>query len=136
MMIHIKEDETLLYTIEADNVVDKNEKIADITMLTVVALFGVSGGEAPIKFNLSLTNKNLYLEAIGISSWGRLPETRYVEKILLKDIHEFSVKLDGQYEKIYIEAGKNVKLHLRRNNQNLDNIAQKISETIFALEEK
>lgn len=136
MMIHIKEDETLLYSIEADNVVDKNEKIADITMLTVVALFGVSGGEAPIKFNLSLTNKNLYLEAIGISSWGRLPETRYVEKILLKDIHEFSVKLDGQYEEIYIEARKNVKLHLRRNNQNLDNIAQKISETIFALEEK
>lgn len=136
MMIHIKEDETLLYSIEADNVVDKNGKIADITMLTVVALFGVSGGEAPIKFNLSLTNKKLYLEAIGISSWGRLPETRYVEKILLKDIHEFSVKLDGQYEEIYIEAGKNVKLHLRRNNQNLDNIAQKISETIFALEEK
>lgn len=136
MMIHIKEDETLLYSIEADNVVDKNEKIADITMLTVVALFGVSGGEAPIKFNLSLTNKNLYLEAIGISSWGRLPETRYVEKILLKDIHEFSVKLDGQYEEIYIEVRKNVKLHLRRNNQNLDNIAQKISEIIFALEEK
>ncbi len=136
MMIHIKEDETLLYSIEADNVVDRNEKIANITMLTVVALFGVSGGEAPIKFNLSLTNKNLYLEAIGISSWGRLPETRYVEKILLKDIHEFSVKLDGQYEEIYIEAGKNVKLHLRRNNQNSDNIAQKISETIFALEEK
>ena len=53
MMIHIKKDETLLYSIEADNVVDKNEKIADITMLTVVALFGVSGGEAPIKFNLS-----------------------------------------------------------------------------------
>lgn len=136
MMIHIKEDETLLYSIEADNVVDRNEKIANITMLTVVALFGVSGGEAPIKFNLSLTNKNLYLEAIGISGWGRLPETRYVEKILLKDIHEFSVKLDGQYEEIYIEAGKNVKLHLRRNNQNSDNIAQKISETIFALEEK
>lgn len=136
MMIHIKKDETLLYSIEADNVVDKNEKIADITMLTVVALFGVSGGEAPIKFNLSLTNKNLYLEAIGISSWGRLPETRYVEKIRLKDIHEFSVKLDGQYEEIYIEARKNVKLHLRRNNQNVDNIAQKISETIFALEEK
>lgn len=132
--MELKNGETILYSIEADNLVDNKKNICNINMKTLVALFGLVGGEEPIKFNIVLTNKNLYLEAFGVSSWGRLLETRYIEKIDLKEIHRFSVTLNGQFEMINIDAKKSTKLYLRRDNKKLDNIGQKMVEVITALQ--
>lgn len=129
-MIRLKNNEVLLYSTEVDNLIENKEKISNIYLRVLLSLLGVVGSEDPIKFNLILTNQNLYLEAIGISSWGRLPETRYIEEISFKDITEFSVSLNEHYEFISIKAKKNINLHLRRDNKNLDNIGENISNKL------
>lgn len=126
----IPKNELKILEIETYAEVNNNNKIKNILVTTVVGVLGVAGGEPPIKFNIALTDKNLYIEAIGISAWGRLPESRYVEKIPLEKIKSFKVVDSSDKEFIEIITIKDKYYTFIRNNLNKDNLAEQMAKNI------
>lgn len=126
----IPKNELKILEIETYIEVNNNNKIKNILSNTVVGVLGVAGGEPPTKFNIALTDKNLYIEAIGISAWGRLPESRYVEKIPLEKIKSFKVVDSSDKEFIEIITIKDKYYTFIRNNLNKDNLAEQMAKNI------
>lgn len=57
----IPKNELKILEIETYIEVNNNNKIKNILSNTVVGVLGVAGGEPPTKFNIALTDKNLYI---------------------------------------------------------------------------
>ena len=126
----IAKNELKIVEIETYIEINNDIKKKDILSNILVGIFGVVGGETPTKFNITLTDKNLYIEAIGISAWGRLPESRYVETIPLEKIKSFKVIADNNKEFIELITVKDKCYNFIRDNFNEDNLAMQMAKNI------
>lgn len=130
MGVTIMKDESILYEIQAENIILNENKVENTLGIIAVSLLGVVGGEPPVKFNITITNKSLYLEAIGLSSWGRLEESRYVQKIKFEDVKAFNVNYKEDKELIELTTNKNKTLYLARSNKENDDKVERIKGII------
>ena len=105
-------------------------KTGEVLVNAALGLFGIVGGEAPTNFNIALTDKNLYIEAVGLSEWGRLPESKYVETIPVEQIKLFNVTNDGNKELIEIKTTRHKSYNFIRNNFEGDNLAAQMAKNI------
>lgn len=109
--------EKVIFSIKVYKEIEDSEVVKNVIGNVAVGLLGGVGGDIVTDFNLILTDKHLCIEAIGYSAWGRLPETRYIEKILFKDIEQvesrhvnsediINIKLKGKKEKVFKRKNK------------------------------
>lgn len=118
------------------NILNNAGIISDI----ISRLLGIVAREKPTELNLTLTNKNLYIEAIHVPQFKTKTEILYTEKISRKDIKELIVQNIDANEIIILTISKTKIINLNKNkshkletlilarkNLKADNLAQKIS---------
>jgi hypothetical protein len=113
----------------------KNSQVASnvIANLLAVVLHGV-GGRITNDFTLTLTDKHLYIDANGYSTWGGLPETNNEEIISIQDIDSFNVEEKDNETVIILTTSLNTKkIIFICNNENDHKMAIKMSELITGL---
>lgn len=126
-----------------ENILSKVLNNSDIISNIKAKLPGTYSKEKPIQLNLTLTNKNLYIEMIHLSQFETKIEVLYTEKISIENIKEFIVQNIGANEIILLTVAKPKIINLNKNkyekleslillrkNQKADNLAQKMSTLI------
>lgn len=109
---------------------DIEDSINTIGSIVVGVLLGGLGGEIPTKFNLILTEKHLCIEAIGLSAWGRLPETKYIEKIALTQVGTFMVTSEEGRDLVTIGLKNNKQEVFLRKNEKQDTFMYEVEKQI------
>ena len=104
-------DEDILMKIIVKKIATKKDVVTNF----VGNLLTAAGGDVADTVYLILTKDILYLEYKGHASIGYSEETRNVEKILLDDLKEFSVRSDKNEELIEINADRKNFLFIRDN---------------------
>ena len=104
-------DEYILMKIVVKKIVTKKDVVTNF----VGNLLTSAGGDVSDTVYLILTKDLLYLEYKGHASIGYVEETRNVEKILLNDLKEFSVRANKNEELIEINTDKKNFLFIRDN---------------------
>ena len=104
-------DEDILMKIVVKKIVTKKDVVTNF----VGNLLTSAGGDVSDTVYLILTKDLLYLEYKGHASIGYVEETRNVEKILLNDLKEFSVRANKNEELIEINTDKKNFLFIRDN---------------------
>lgn len=104
-------DEDILMKIVVKKIVTKKDVVTNF----VGNLLTSAGGDVADAVYLILTKDILYLEYKGHASIGYAEETRDVEKILLNDLKEFSVRANKNEELIEINTDKKNFLFIRDN---------------------
>lgn len=125
-------DETILCSINAYKEIKNSTIIGNI--LTNLMSGGV-GGRVINDFKLILTNENLYIEAIGYSTWGGIRETMSKDKISRDDIKSFEVKIEDSKEFITITKTGEKKMIFIRDNEKKNNLASEMAKLILSNEE-
>lgn len=97
-------------------------------LLNFILLRGVAGSGSK-EFVLTLTNDNLYIDAIGYDMTGQR-EIFYTEKIDRRDIKSFEVKREGTKEIITLSKTKGKEETYIRDNENLINLASEMANLI------
>ena len=104
-------DEDILMKIIVKKIATKKDVVTNF----VGNLLTAAGGDVADTVYLILTKDILYLEYKGHASIGYSEETRNVEKILLDDLKEFSVRSDKNEELIEINTDRKNFLFIRDN---------------------
>lgn len=133
-MTNIPEPKEILCIVKSHKEI-KNAAVTSnvIANLLVTALGGV-GGRITNDFTLTLTDKHLYIDANGYSTWGGLPETNNEEIIAIKDIDQFNIEEKNNEMVIILTTHLNTKKMLFIcNNENEHKMAIKMSELITGL---
>ena len=97
-------------------------------LLNVILLRGIAGSGSK-EFALTLTNNNLYIDAIGYDMTGQT-EIFYTEKIDREDIKAFKVKREGTKEIITLSTTKSKEEIYIRDNDNSINLASEMAKFI------
>jgi len=97
-------------------------------LLNVILLRGIAGSGSK-EFALTLTNNNLYIDAIGYDMTGQT-EIFYTEKIDREDIKTFKVKREGTKEIITLSTTKSKEETYIKDNDNSINLASEMAKLI------
>lgn len=111
----------------------KTYKINKVTtflnvLLNIILLRGVAGSGSK-EFVLTLTNNNLYIDAIGYDMTGQT-EVFYTEKLDRADIKSFNVKKEGTKEIIILSKNKGKEETYIKDNDNSINLASEMAKLI------
>lgn len=123
-------NEKVLCVIKTSKNIKNSSVIANIFTNLALSAFGGVAEDIPSIFKLTLTEKDLYVEAIGNSTFGNLPETRNIDKISRKNIKEFNVESNGDQEIIKLINEKNKSVEFIRDNSKHDDLAQQMKNII------
>ena len=133
-MANIPETKQILCIVKVHREIKKSNVVSNaIANVLAVGLGGV-GGRIVNDFTLTLTDKYLYIDTNGYSTWGGLPEINNEEIIPIKDIDCFNV--EGKDNEIIITITTCVnkkKMTFICNNENEHEMAIKMSKLIPAL---
>ena len=97
-------------------------------LINVILLRGIAGSGSK-EFTLTLTNNNLYIDAIGYDMTGQT-EIFYTEKIDREDIKAFKVKREGTKEIITLSTTKSKEETYIKDNDNSINLASEMAKFI------
>lgn len=97
-------------------------------LLNIILLRGLAGSGSK-EFALTLTNNNLYIDAIGYDMTGQT-EIFYTEKIDRGDIKSFEVKREGTKEIITLSKTKSKEETYIRDNDDSINLASEMANLI------
>ena len=100
-IIHSK---NLLCSVKVYKVVENSEVVANVVANLLVNVLAGVGGRIVNDFTLRLTDKHLYIDANGYSTWGGLPETNNEYTIAIKDIDAFNIKVENSETIIEIKT--------------------------------
>jgi len=132
-MTNIPEPNEILCIVKSHKEIKKSKVISNVTAnLLATALHGV-GGRVVNDFTLTLTDKYLYVDAKGYSTWGGLPETNSEDVIPLKDINSFNVEEKNNETVITITTVNKKEMLFICNNENEHKMAVKMSELISGI---
>lgn len=123
-------NEKVLCVIKTSKNIKNSSVVANIFTNLALSAFGGVAEDIPSTFKLTLTEKDLYVEAIGNSTFGNLPETRNIDKISRKNIKEFNVESNGEQEIIKLINEKNKSVEFIRDNSKHDDLAQQMKNII------
>lgn len=127
-MLDTLNDEKILCSINAYKEIKNSTIIGNIFANLISG--GVSG-RVTNDFKLILTTENIYIEAIGYSTWGGIRETVYKDKIYREDIKSFEVKTEDSKEFIIITKTDEKKMTFIRDNEKENNLASKMAKLIL-----
>lgn len=133
-MTNIPEPKQILSIVKTHREIKNSDVVSNvIANVLAVGLRGV-GGRIVNDFTLTLTDKHLYIDANGYSTWGGLPETNNEEMIPIKDIESFNIEEKDNEAIITIKTYKSKKeMIFICNNENEHKMAIKMYELIPAL---
>lgn len=133
-MTNIPKPKQILSIVKTHREIKNSDVVSNvIANVLAVGLRGV-GGRIVNDFTLTLTDKYLYIDANGYSTWGGLPETNNEEMIPIKDIESFNIEEKDNEAIITIKTYKSKKeMIFICNNENEHKMAIKMYELIPAL---
>jgi hypothetical protein len=128
-MSNIKEENVLCIVYSHKEV--KNSKV--LANFIANLLLHAIPGRITNDFKLTLTDKNLHIEAIGYSTWGGLQETLYTETYPILDIDTFNVEdIEGEVL-IKVKPVDSKEMHFICNNENQREVALAMSRLVSDL---
>ena len=133
-MTNMPDPNKILCVVKSHKDVKNSQVVSNIIANTLVNVLHGVGGRIVNDFTLTLTDKHLYVDANGYSTWGGLPETENEEIIAIKDIDSFNVEDRDEETIITLTTLLNKKkMIFVCNNENEHKMAIKMSELIPAL---
>lgn len=129
-MSHKFNGENILCTVQSHKEVKNSHVLANLIANTFL---GAVPGRITNDFKLTLTDKKLYIEAIGYSTWGGLQETLYTDSFPISAIEKFKVEDAEDELVIKIMVTNNTEMNFICNNINQRDLALAMSRLITDL---
>ncbi|MBU3142872.1 hypothetical protein [Clostridium sp. CF012] len=128
------EPKNILCVVKTHKEIKKGKVTSNVAANLLVGALGGVGGRIVNDFTLTLTDKNLYIDANGYSTWGGIPETNNEDIISIKDIDCFNLQEENNENVITITTnGNEKKMIFICNDENEYKMAIKMYELIPGL---